>query len=406
MSDTPATTPSRRLFMAGTLAGLGGALAPERAAAETIPTGPVGRPEPRLDQPPPMPREAHVGWAVAGLGDFAQAQILPAFRRARRSRAVALVSGNADKARSVAARYGIESGSLYEYGTMGRMADNRDIAAVYIITPNSTHAELTIKALEAGKHVLCEKPMATNSADCRRMIDAAKAADRRLMIAYRVHWEPHNLRAKAMMDEGALGEVRFASSDHHRPLEPEKPRDQWRGLKAVAGGGSLVDIGIYGLNGVQWFFGESPSSVAASMHSPAGDPRFAEVEDVFTAQLVFPSGRRATVSSGYSADKKRIDLWGDKAVATLDPGTAYQGNRLVVGNARRAEEILTVEGDAVQFTGEIDHLSGIIAEGGEVRTPGEMGLRDVRLIEALYRAAATRRWIDLNPDMTMRPDTP
>ncbi|KQP16714.1 Gfo/Idh/MocA family oxidoreductase [Methylobacterium sp. Leaf93] len=406
MSDASHTTPSRRLFMAGSLAGIGGVLASERAASQAIPTTPTGRPEPKLDQPPPLAREKHLGWAVVGLGDFAQAQILPAFQRARRSRAVALVSGNPEKAKSVADRYGIGPGGLYDYASMGKMADNADIAAVYIITPNSTHADLTIKALEAGKHVLCEKPMATSSAECRRMIDAAKAADRRLMIAYRVHWEPHNLRAKAMMDAGELGEVRFASSDHHRPLEPGKPRDQWRMLKAVAGGGSLVDIGIYGLNGVQWFFGESPSSVSASMHAPAGDSRFAEVEDVFTAQLVFPSGRRATVSSGYSADKKRIDLWGDKAVATLDPGTAYQGNRLVIGNAKRADEILTAEGDAVQFTGEIDHLSQVIAEGGELRTPGEMGLRDVRLIEALYQAAATRRWVDLNPDMTMRSGTP
>ena len=405
MSDASHTTPSRRLFMAGSLAGIGGVLASERAASQAIPTTPTGRPEPKLDQPPPLPRDKHLGWAVVGLGDFTQAQVLPALERARRSKTVALVSGNPDKAKAVAARYGVEAGGIYDYGTMGKMADNKDIAAVYIVTPNSTHADLTIKALEAGKHVLCEKPMATNSADCQRMIDAAKAADRRLMIAYRVHWEPHNLRAKAMMDKGEFGDVRFASSDHHRPLEPSRPRDQWRMLKAVAGGGSLVDIGIYGLNGLQWFFGESPSSVSASMHSPEGDPRFGQVEDVFTAQLVFPSGRRATVSSGYSSDKKRIDIWGEKGVATLDPGTAYQGNRLVVSDAKRADEVLTAEGDAVQFTGEIDHLSQIVAEGGELRTPGEMGLRDVRLIEALYRAAETRQWLDLNPDMTMRSGT-
>ena len=163
-----------------------------------------------------------------------------------------------------------------------------------------------------------------------------------------------------------------------------------------------MDIGIYSLNGLQWLLGESPSAVAASLFSPPGDSRFAEVENVFTAELVFPSGARATISSGYTADKKRIDLWGDKRVATLDPATAYQDNRLVVSNADKAEEISTQKTSAEQFTGEIDHLSQVITEGGEVRTPGEMGLRDIRLIEALYRAAATKRWIELNADMTMK----
>lgn len=395
---------ARRLFLAGSALGLG-ALAAGRAAAQpatAIPPGPVGRPEPQLEEEPPLALAQRVGWAVVGLGHYTQAYVLPALARSRRSRTVALVSGNPDKARSVAARYGVNERSLYGYDAMERLADNPEVAVVYIVTPNASHAELTVKAFEAGKHVICEKPMANSPAECQRMIDAARAADRRLMVAYRAHWEPHNLRAKQMFDAGELGAVWFASSDHHRPLDPSRPRDQWRVKRAVAGGGSLVDIGIYALNGLQWFFDESPNAVAASMQSPPGDPRFAEVENVFTAELAFPSGRRATISSGYTADKKRIDLWGDRLVATLDPATAYQGNRLVVANAKKSEEVLTQETSAAQFTGELDHFSQVVAEGGAVRTPGEMGLRDVRLIEALYRAAAERRWLDLNPDMTVR----
>ncbi|MGW5958027.1 Gfo/Idh/MocA family protein [Methylorubrum thiocyanatum] len=397
---------SRRLFLAGGAAGLGAAIAGGRAAAQAdrgpIPTGPVGRPEPKLEEEPPLPLDRQLGWAVVGLGDYAQGYVLPALARARRSRAVALVSGNPEKAKRVAARYGVGETALYGYDTMGRLAGNDAVGVVYIVTANATHAELTVKAFEAGKHVFCEKPMANSPAECQRMIDAAKAAGRKLMIAYRAHWEPHNLRAKAMLDSGELGQVWFASSDHHRPLDPSLPRDQWRMKRDVAGGGSLVDIGIYSLNGLQWFLGESPNAVAATMQPPPGDPRFAEVENVFSAELAFPSCRRATISSGYTASKKRIDLWGDRLVATLDPATAYQGNRLVVSNAKKAEEILTEETSAAQFTGEIDHFSQAVTEGTEVRTPGEMGLRDMRLIEALYRAARERRWLDLNPDMTVR----
>ena len=397
---------SRRLFLAGGAAGLGAAIAGGRAAAQAdrgaIPTGPVGRPEPKLEEEPPLPLDRRLGWAVVGLGDYAQGYVLPALARARRSRAVALVSGNPEKAKRVAARYGVGENALYGYDTIGRLAGNDAVGVVYIVTANATHAELTVKAFEAGKHVFCEKPMANSPAECQRMIDAAKAAGRKLMIAYRAHWEPHNLRAKAMLDSGELGQVWFASSDHHRPLDPSLPRDQWRMKRDVAGGGSLVDIGIYSLNGLQWFLGESPNAVAATMQAPPGDPRFAEVENVFSAELAFPSGRRATISSGYTASKKRIDLWGERLVATLDPATAYQGNRLVVSNAKKAEEILTEETSAAQFTGEIDHFSQAVTEGTEVRTPGEMGLRDMRLIEALYRTARERRWLDLNPDMTVR----
>ncbi|WP_225408879.1 Gfo/Idh/MocA family protein [Stigmatella hybrida] len=402
MSDETTSAPSRRLFMTRSALGLGSVLLAGQAGAQSIPTGPTGRPQPQLETEPPLPAEQQLGWAVVGLGHYAQQYVLPALGRARRSKLVALVSGNAEKARTVAARHGVKASSLYTYETLSRLSKDRDVSVVYIVTPNSSHAELTVKALEAGKHVMCEKPMANSSAECQRMIDAAKAAGRKLMIAYRAHWEPHNVRAREMLQAGELGKVWFASSDHHRPLKPSQPRDQWRAKKAIAGGGSLVDIGIYSLNGLQWLLGESPNAVSASMFSPPGDPRFAEIENVFTAELVFPSGARATISSGYTADKKRIDLWGDKQVATLDPATAYQDNRLVVGNAGKSEEVLTSQSSAEQFTGEIDHLSQVIAEGGEVRTPGEMGLRDIRLIEALYRAAGTKRWIELNPDMTMK----
>ncbi len=404
MSETLLPQPSRRTVMGGLALGLGGLVA-SAASAQTggaIPSTPTGRPQPELESPPPGPADARLGWAVVGLGDFAQGYVLPALSRARFSRAAGLVSGNAQKAATVAGRYGIEDGQVYSYDTMNRMRDDAAIDVAYIVTPNSTHADLTVKALEAGKHVMCEKPMANSPAECQRMIDAARAADRRLMIAYRAHFEPNNLKLKAFLDAGELGEIVFANSDHHRPLDPSLPRDEWRMKKAIAGGGSLVDIGIYSLNGLIWFLGETPSRVAASIFAPPGDPRFAEVEDIAAAQLEFPSGRRIHVSSGYQANKKRIDVFGSKAVAVLDPATAYSGNRLRLTKPEGTLEALVESPSEVQFTDEIDHLSNAIREGGEVLTPGEMGLRDVRIIEAIYRAAETGRWVELNPDMTIK----
>jgi predicted dehydrogenase len=172
--------------------------------------------------------------------------------------------------------------------------------------------------------------------------------------------------------------------------------------KDLAGGGSLVDIGIYSLNGIIWFFGESPSAVRADIFATPGDERFAEVENLVMAQLVFPSGRRAQISSGYMAEKKRIDLFGTEAVAVLDPATAYQGNRLTLWRATGREQWKQSEPSAAQFTAEIDHFTQAIRNDSDVKTPGEMGLRDCRIIEALYHSAATGGWVRLNPDMTMK----
>jgi predicted dehydrogenase len=405
MNESSISHPSRRSFVGGLTVGLGGLMAATSVSAQgsaAIPATPTGRPEPKLEKKPTGPEAEKLGWAVVGLGDFAQGYALPALARASLSKPVALVSGSRDKLQTVGARYAIPEESFYAYDTMARMRDNTEVEAVYIITPNSTHAELTIKALEAGKHVLCEKPMANSPAECQRMIDAAKAANRKLMVAYRVHWEPHNIRAKEMVEKGELGDVWFAASDHHRPLNPSLPRDEWRMKKAIAGGGSLVDIGVYSLNGLIWLLGEAPSRVAATMFSPPDDPRFAEVECTFSAQLVFPSGRRANISSGYDATKKRADLFGSKATVVLDPATEYEGNKLSVFSDKGVQEVKTKDGSEVQFTGEIDHFSQAIRENIPIKTPGEMGLRDVRLIEALYKAADTGQWVDLNPDMTVK----
>ena len=149
---------------------------------------------------------------MAGFGHYALPYVRPALTRARRSRLGALVSGNAEKGRSVAARYGVAEKAVYTYASMARLADDDAISVVYVVTPNSSHAELTVKAFESGKHVLCEKLMANTPAECQRMIDAAKAAGRRLMIAYRAHWKPHNVQAKAMLDADELGQC-----GSHRP---------------------------------------------------------------------------------------------------------------------------------------------------------------------------------------------
>jgi len=398
---------SRRGFLstaAGSVAGL--AATSVQAQPETLPDIPdraVGRPFPEAQVQMPLPPGERLGWCVVGLGSFALNQVIPAITRSQTCRLAGLVSGNADKARRVAQRYGVPGSSLYDYQGFDRIAQDDGIDVVYIVLPNGLHAEYTIRAHQAGKHVMCEKPMAATVEECRRMIAAARQADRKLMIAYRAHFEPHNERALQMKRQGAFGDVKLVTGDTMRALDLSRPRDEWRVLRDLAGGGSMMDIGIYALNGALYFLEEVPVALVASIHNPPDDVRFRQVEDVMTVQMRFASGALANLSTAYTMQENRIQILGTRGTALLNPATSYHGNMLFeTGPEVGTRRVPVGQPAARQFTGELDHLSRAIREDFQPATPGEMGLRDVALIHAMYASAERGTWVDLNPDGTMK----
>jgi glucose-fructose oxidoreductase len=404
---------SRRLFLRGTGGGLllGSTLGFARptfaqsgeagAAAEPPPTGPAGRPLPQMEKEMPVEPERRLGWAIVGLGKFALNQILPAFAESRSSRLVALVSGNRQKAEQVGARYGVEARGIYGYDTFDRMGDNPAIDVVYIVLPNALHAEYTVRAFKAGKHVFCEKPMAVTVEECETMIRAGRDAGRKLMVAYRAQFEPHNVEAIRIARDGEIGRIRLVTSDHGRILDPRDPADQWRMMKSLAGGGSLYDIGIYSLQAARYLTGEEPVEVFGQIASPADDPRFREVEDRVAFQLRFPSGAVANLSSSYStASVKRIQAFGEKGSLVLDPATEYEGNRLTLQTEKGRQEVKVKE--TSQFAAEMDHFSRSIMSNTEPKTPGEEGLRDIRLLQAVYRSAREGRAVSTEATGSLR----
>src|SRR6201988_3722023 len=199
-----------------------------------------------------------IGYCVVGLGPISMQHFMPAVKTSKKSRITALVSGHRDKAERMAAEYRVPSRSIYSYENYDEIGKNPDVDAVYIALPNSMHAEYTIRAAEAGKHVLCEKPMATSVEDSRAMIQACESAHKKLMIAYRCQYEPAHLRAIELIREGKLGSVQSIESAFGFPVAP----NEWRLDKKLAGGGPLMDVGIYCLNASRYLTGEEPSDLA------------------------------------------------------------------------------------------------------------------------------------------------
>ena len=330
-----------------------------------------------------VPQET-VGWAVLGLGGYAQGQMLPAFARCKRSRLVGLVSGSPEKAARVAGQYRIEEKSVYGYDDIARLKDDPRIQVVYVVTPPGTHRRFVEAAAAAGKHVFCEKPMAPTEEDCRAMIQACRKAGRLLGIGYRSRYESNNVAAIRAIREGRLGQLRSLTSDHGFSIGT----GQWRTQRRLSGGGSMMDIGIYSLNALRYLAGEEPSEVSAAISNPKGDPRFMEVEDTVHFTLRFPSGLVGTGTSGYSwrSGANRYRVLGDRDQITAEPATPYEGHRF--------SGPLTVEAGAPdQFVGELDAFSEAVAGGRPFLTPGEEGLRDVRIIQAIYESGAKGRGV-------------
>ncbi|HWW68897.1 MAG TPA: Gfo/Idh/MocA family oxidoreductase, partial [Duganella sp.] len=325
-------------------------------------------------------------------GGYGLGVIIPQFKNCQHSKLVALVSGDPAKAKRVAAEYGVPETGIYDYKSYDKLKDNPDVDVIYICLPVFMHLEYTVRGAAAGKHILCEKPMALSSAECETMIAACKKAGKKLMIGYRCHFEPYNLEAIRRARAGEIGKLRYFRSEHGFTAGGSS---SWRLKKAMSGGGSLMDIGIYALQAARYMTGEEPVAVYAKETTDRSDPRFREVEDMIEFQLEFPSGVIGSCMSMYSANQNHILLMGDKGRIELEPGTSYAGQRLWVGNGRGNEITPPPGPGATQWAGQLDHMSKCVIDNREPIVPGEEGLRDMRIIEAIYKSAREQKRIVL-----------
>ncbi len=354
---------------------------------EKVPLAPPGEQPPNLKLPDVIKKKP--GWAIVGLGQLALGQIMPAFGLCQHSRPTAVVSGHPDKARTVANAYDIADDAIYNYDNFDQIAKDDRIDVVYIVLPNSMHAEYTIRALEAGKHVLCEKPMAASIDECERMIAAAKAADRKLMIAYRLHYEPFNRAVMQMCDEKRFGEIKTFSGSFCINVDAPNIR-----LSRKLAGGPVGDVGVYPINAARYVTGEEPIEVMAQSHQPSDDPRFREVPESVSCLLKFPSGVLANIDCSFGthrSDFYRVAC--ADGVIELTPAFSYNGQRLMTHHRSKGDDRAVVTEheikEANHFASEMDHFSQCVVKNQSPRTPGAEGLADMRVMAALDESIRT-----------------
>lgn len=380
MSDMTKSEITRRGFLTRVGAGV---------VAANVSGAFLGRAVAQLKVPDPPGKK--LGWAVVGLGSLAINQILPAFSQCDKSRVVALVSGHRDKAEKLAARYNVNPKNIYNYQNYDSIKDNPEVDIIYIVLPNSMHAEYTVRGLQAGKHVLSEKPMAINPGECQQMIDAGRKANRKLMVAYRCQYEPYNREAIRIARSQEFGPTKVIIADAGFPIGDPT---QWRLKKAMAGGGSLMDIGIYALQAARYISGEEPTELNAVTYTTPGDVRFKEVEETINFQLRFPSGVLANCTSSYGySPQSRYRVVGTKGYFELDPATWYDGLRMNVHHDNITEQRELPVRD--HFALEMDHMSDCAMENKQPQTPGEEGLRDLKIMMAIYGAADSGKTVKL-----------
>ncbi|HSC55419.1 MAG TPA: Gfo/Idh/MocA family oxidoreductase [Phnomibacter sp.] len=324
--------------------------------------------------------------AIMGLGSYGT-RVAEALQESKKVKLVGVISGTPAKITNWQSKYGIPERNCYNYENFDNIKSNADIDAVYIITPNALHKDQAIRVAKAGKHVICEKPMALNAKEGREMIAACKKANVQLLVGYRMHFESNTLEIIRMRNAGMFGKVMFFQGlCGFRIGDPT----QWRLNKALAGGGSMMDIGIYAVNGARYMVGEEPIWVTAQ-ETKTDAVKFKEgVDETIQFQFGFESGAVASCVSTYGfSNLDRFFLDGTNGYAELWPATGYGP---IKGRTNSGELNLPHRThQAVQM----DEMADIILRGKTPVVPidGEEGLKDLVLIDAIYEAAKSGKKI-------------
>jgi predicted dehydrogenase len=326
--------------------------------------------------------------AILGLGSYGT-RVADAMQQCTKAKLVGAISGTPSKLTVWQTKYNIPEKNCYNYETYDAIKNNPDIDAVYIITPNALHKEAAIRVAKAGKHVISEKPMSITAKDGQEMVDACKKANVKLLVGYRMHYEPKTLEVIRMRNAGEFGKVLFFQGLSGFIIGDPK---QWRLNKTLSGGGAMMDIGIYSINGARYMIGEEPIWVTAQ-EVKTNSEKFKEgIDETITFQLGFPGGAVASCLSTYSLNNlDKFFLNGDKGFAEMQPSTGYGP---IQGHTHKGE---LTQPHITHQTLQMDGMSELIFQGKQPVVPvdGEEAVKDLKIIDAIFEAAKTGKKIAL-----------
>jgi predicted dehydrogenase len=326
--------------------------------------------------------------AIMGLGSYGS-RVADAMRESRRAKLVGVISGTPSKVTEWQTKYGIAAANCYNYENFDEIRNNPNIDAVYVITPNALHKDQSIRVANAGKHVICEKPMGVNAKEGQEMVDACKIAGVELLIGYRMHFEANTLEAIRMRKSGELGDVKFFQGLSGFVIGDPT---QWRLDPVLSGGGAMMDIGIYSINGARYMLGEEPIWVTAQ--ETKTDPvKFRDgIDETIQFQMGFPSGAVASCLSTYAmTGLDKFYLNGSKGWVEMQPSTGYGP---IKGNTNKGPLELP---HRIHQTVQMDEMAMIILDGkvSEVAVDGKEGVKDMKIIDAIYKSIKTGKKVTL-----------
>jgi len=326
--------------------------------------------------------------AIMGLGSYGN-RVAEAMQSCKRAKVTGVISGTPSKIKDWQSKYNIPDKNCYNYENFDAIKSNPDIDAVYVITPNALHHDQVIRVAKAGKQVICEKPMAINAKEGQEMVDACKKANVKLLVGYRMHFEPKTLEVIRMRKDGEFGKIMFFQGQTGFTIGDPT---QWRLNKKLSGGGSMMDIGIYSLNGARYMVGEEPVWVTAQ-ETKTNPEKFKEgVDETIQFEMGFPSGAVASCLSTYNMNNlDRFFMTAQKGFAELWPATNYGP---IKGRTNKGE---LTQPHMTHQTVQMDEMAAIILDGKQPVVPvdGEEGVRDLKIIDAIYEAVKKGKRVDL-----------
>ncbi len=318
-----------------------------------------------------------LGIALVGLGNYSTKQLAPALEEATDCYLAGVVTGTKSKEAVWREKYGIKRSNIYNYENYDSIASNPDIDIVYVVLPNSMHAEYSIRAANAGKHVICEKPMAMNVAECEAMIAACKKNNVQLSIGYRLHFDPNTREIMKVAKEKPYGDIQYVQSEASFIMGNNL--DAWRLDRELAGGGAVMDMGVYCIQAARYATGEEPIAIRSQEFKTDWN-KFKNVDETVTFQMEFPSGAYSNSTTSYNIRSNRLYVSYSKGLAQLEPATKYGG---IKGSIQ--DRILDPQ-PINQQRRQMDGFARSVKTGTPSIVPGEEGLADMKVIEALYKS--------------------